>query len=279
MRSNQRRPGPGWVPNQHGAWAMLIAPVLVGAWPRPTWWHLLLLATAILAFLALYSVGLWLKSGRKARYLPAARTYTAAAGVAVTLLVWGHPRLLGWAPVFAVGLGLSLWASARRDDRSWWNDIVLVLLGCTATLVSAGLRAPVTGGHPVLVAEPGLLTWPPPGASDADAVAAAVVLLAYFLGTVVHVKALIRERRDPRVRAASVGYHAVCAIAAVVVAAVVGPAAAWPLVVVALVAAARSWFLPYRKPGATPKAIGLVEVGLTVAVSIAAIVLGGALVG
>ncbi|MBK5250875.1 MAG: YwiC-like family protein, partial [Actinomycetales bacterium] len=27
----RRRRGPGWVPNQHGAWAMLIVPFAVGA--------------------------------------------------------------------------------------------------------------------------------------------------------------------------------------------------------------------------------------------------------
>ncbi len=26
-----RRPGPGWLPRQHGAWAMLALPLVVGA--------------------------------------------------------------------------------------------------------------------------------------------------------------------------------------------------------------------------------------------------------
>lgn len=176
---------------------MLAAPVLVGAWPRFSWWHAVLAAAAVAAFLALYADGLWLKSGRKRRYRGAAVTYTLLAAVLVGVLVATHPRLLAWAWVYLPGLALSLWAHARRDDRSWWNDAILVGLSCVATMVAAGLR-PAPGGGPSPAAGSGdWFAWPPPGAQAPDARIAAIVLFVYFFGTVAHVRPTFASATTP----------------------------------------------------------------------------------
>src|SRR5690606_29814185 len=79
--SPMRRP-PGWVPNQHGAWAMLVLPVAVGALRAgPRWDHLHLLVAWLVAYLAFFAAGTWLRSRRRARYRPALVTYAAAAAV------------------------------------------------------------------------------------------------------------------------------------------------------------------------------------------------------
>ena len=67
------RRAPGWIPNQHGAWAMLATPLLVGILAsRPTWAHLPLTAFWFLGYFAFFAAGLWLKAApaRRARYLP-----------------------------------------------------------------------------------------------------------------------------------------------------------------------------------------------------------------
>lgn len=255
---------------------MLAAPVVVGAWPRPTWWHLVLSVAAVVAYLALYAVGLWLKSGRKPRYVRPALTYAVLAGLASSALVLAHPRLLAWAWVYLPGVALSLWASARREDRSWWNDVVLVFLSCAATLVSAGLRsdAVVSGAG-----QGSWLSWPPPGAEAADAQVAAIVLAVYFLGTVAHVKARIRDRNNPAVQRANVVYHAVGLVAALVVLVVLdGVWAGLALVAASAVLVLRSWLIPKRWPQATPKQLGVTEIVLTIIVSAVAIALGAAVV-
>lgn len=270
---------------------MLIAPVVVGSWPRPTWWSLVLLLCALAAFCALYATGLWLKSRRKPRYARPALVHSALTVVLVLALVVTHPRLLAWAWLFVPGIAFSLWASARRQDRSWWNDIVLVALSGIATLVAAGLR-PLPDGVIAPMVQPAPLAWPPPGWNDLDARIGALVLLVYFLGTVVHVKALIRERRDPRVRLASVCYHALALVAALGTAILCLRVAGDPgtssgaavggailLLVTAAVACWRAWYLPYRRPRSTPRTIGLIEVALSVAVCVAAVLVGGVLGG
>ncbi|UZN04627.1 YwiC-like family protein [Cellulomonas sp. S1-8] len=244
-RPRTRRPGPGWVPRQHGAWAMLVVPPVVGGvvggW---SWRHLLLVVAWLVGYLAFHAAGLWLRSGRKARYRPPVLAYGALAAVLLAALLAVAPALVAWALVFAPLLAVSLLASVRRADRSWWND--------TVTVVAAALLTPVAAG---------LGTGPPQAAAVWTATA---VLAAYFLGTVPYVKSLIRERDDPRVRRASVGYH--------VVAAVVGAAVHPLLGVVGAALALRAWLVPHRWPQVRPAVIGVGEIVATLVVTAAVLV-------
>lgn len=258
---------------QHGAWAMLVVPPVVGAaMSGVTWRHALLLVAWLVAYLAYNAVGLWLRSGRKARYLPPVRAYGIAAVVVGGGLLVVTPGLLVWAPVYAVLLGVSLAASVRRADRSWSNDAVTVVGACLMTLVAAGLgsRAPseaarsaVAWGRSLvdgsaLVGGSGVVDGA--GVAPAHVVLAAVVLLAYFWGTVLYVKTMIRERGRRDVLAWSIGYHVAIAAAGFVVHPLLGA--------VGVLLAARAAVVPRRWPRATPKAIGIGEIVATTAVAV-----------
>ena len=238
---------------------MLVVPPVVGAvLSGPTWRHALLLVAWLVGYLAYYAVGLWLRSGRKGRYLPPVRAYGAAAVVVGSTLLVVNPGLLVWAPAYGVLLGVSLAASVRRADRSWSNDAVTVLAACLMTLVAAGLGSSAPAGAPRSAA-----LWAA-GLRDGSAAShpvllAAVVLLGYFWGTVLYVKTMIRERGRPGVLAWSIGYHVVVAAAGFVVHPLLGA--------VGLLLAARAAAVPRFRPRATPKAIGLGEVVATLAVT------------
>ena len=259
----KRRRGPGWVPQQHGAWAMLVVPPVVGAvLSGPTWRHGLLLVAWLVAYLAYYAVGLWLRSGRKGRYLPPVRAYGAAAVVVGGTLLVLTPGLLVWAPVYGVLLGVSLAASVRRADRSWLNDAVTVLAACLMTVVAAGLGSSGPAGDARSVT-----AWATAlrdgSAASHHVLLAAGVLLGYFWGTVLYVKTMIRERGRRDVLAWSIGYHVVGAAAGFVVHPLLGA--------VGVLLAARAAAVPRLWPRATPKAIGLGEVVATLAVAAAAL--------
>lgn len=252
----RRRRGPGWVPQQHGAWAMLVVPVAVGAaLVGPTWRHALLLVAWLVSFLAYNAAGLWLKASRRPRYLPPVRAYGVATGVLGLALVACAPSLLWWAPVYAALLAVSLVCSARRADRSWLNDGVTVVAAMLITLVSAGLGS----------------AGPLPGADDARTWAATGLLAAYFLGTVPYVKSLIRDRGDRTVLVVSVGYHAVLVAGALVAAVVAAPDVAGAVVCLlgALGLLVRAVLVPRRRPWPSAKAIGVGEVVATVVVTAA----------
>jgi hypothetical protein len=182
-----RRPASGWVPKQHGAWAMLLLPLIAGVWlAGPSWAHLPLAGFWVVGYLAFHAAGRWLRSRRRTRELPPLTTY-AALGVplGIATLV-ASPQLLRWVPAFLPLLALSTWWTARGAERSLRND--------TVTVLAAGLMAPVAfdaGGGTDWTA-----LWVTSG-----------VIVAYFLGTVLYVKTMIRERGRRSYVLASVGYH------------------------------------------------------------------------
>ena len=126
---------------------------------------------------------------RRGRYLPALVVYGAAATVLglATLAVkgWG---LLAWAPVYLVLVGWALWLAASKRERSLLSGVLTVVASC-------GLMA---------VLQPWALDDP----TRWRDVPMMLLITAYFVGTVLHVKALIRERNDPQSTQRSQAYHA-----------------------------------------------------------------------
>lgn len=173
---------------------MLITPLVVGAVSTgPRWAHLLLLAFWVAGYLAFFATGLWLRSGRRARYLPPARAYVLVAAVLGLAVLLVDPPLLRWAPLFALPLGIGLRAAATRRDRA--------LLSGLATSLGSSLMTPVAYDLGS-------------GADWSVAWQLTAVLAGYFAGTVLYVRSAIRGRDDPRVLAASVAFHAALAAAA-----------------------------------------------------------------
>ncbi|EYR62281.1 hypothetical protein N866_09940 [Actinotalea ferrariae CF5-4] len=261
------------MPQQHGAWAMLVAPAVVGAVVAgPRWQHLLLLVVWLVGFCAYNAAGLWLKARRRPRWLPPVRAYGTAAVVLGVALVATAPSLVTWGLAYAPLLAASLRYSALRDERSVANDLVTVL--------AAGLMVVVAGGVP-LAADGGWgggrggWTWFP-GADDAQAWALAAVVVAYFAGTVLYVKTLIRERGNRAMLRASVVLHAALPVALLVCAALVPAVGALlpvpTLAVLLALLAVRAVVVPLRWPTATPKAVGIGEIVATTALVVVLLV-------
>ena len=233
-----RRRGPGWVPNQHGAWAMLASPLLVGALAAGvTWVHLPLAAFWFVGYFAFFATGLWLKSGRRPRYLPPVRAYAAAAAALGVLTALLQPGLLRWAPLFVPPLAVGLWAAAHRRERE--------LLSGLTTVVGSALMT-------VVAYDAG---W------DTDfrrAWLLALVQFLYFGGTVFYVKSAIRERRNRGFLALSIGAHAVTTVGLWFV----SPWLAFVFAALTL----RAALVP--RLGLTPKALGIGEIVATVVVAV-----------
>jgi hypothetical protein len=220
---------------------MLASPFLVGVLASsPRWVHLPLLLLWFVGYFAFFATGLWLKSGRRARYLPPVRAYglaTLPPGIVVLLL---RPDLLVWAPLFAPLLLAGLWFAARRQDRSLPSGLATILAACLMTMVA------FDAGDGTDWARAWVLTG---------------VLAAYFVGTLLYVKTMIRERDSRTYYGLSVGYH-------VVVAAVLA-AVSWWLVLLFALLVVRAAVLPRRR--LSPKQVGIGEVVANVAVVVVAL--------
>jgi hypothetical protein len=221
---------------------MLATPLLVGILASgPSWVHLPLAAFWFLGYFAFFAAGLWLKSGRKARYRTPLLVYAGAAAAAGVLTLLADPDLLRWAPLFVLPLGVGLLASALRDERSLWSGV--------ATTIGSSLMT--------------VVAYDAGGGTDLErAWLLAGVLALYFVGTVLYVKTIIRERDSEPYYWLSVGFHGLATLALIPVAAPLTPVFAALTVRAAVVPAFRI----------SPKRAGIGEIVATVAVSVTALV-------
>lgn len=235
------RRGATWIPNQHGAWAMLAGPLLVGivagGW---AWVQLPLTLAWFLGYFAFFATGLWLKSGRKQRFRPPVIVYSLACiPPAVAVLVM-QPDLVRWIPSFAPLLVIALVLAADRQDRSLASGL--------ATTAAASLMTAVAYDAG-------------PGEDWARAWILTGVMAAYYVGTLLYVKTMIRERGNRAYEVASVAWHAVAAVLLALV--------SWWLTVVFALLAARAYAAPRLR--LTPKQVGIGELVLNVVVVVVAL--------
>lgn len=288
-----------WVPNQHGAWAMLVVPIITGWVVAITnaaelvarqWVTLVALPVAwFVGYFSFFAAGLWWKARnpqRKASYAKPMVVYGAIAALCVLIAVVARPSLLWWAVAFVPLIAVAVWEVYRNRPRS-------VASGVSTTLASA-LMLPVVatsvdltpGFHPDMQAlrvHPAWLGmwW------------ATVGMVLYFVGTIFYVKTMIREKNNPQFYRVSVGYHAVALVVSVVaVWALVFLVGSTPppgthssirlwvsaavLILMMAAACARAVVIPrlaHKNPRAwTPKRVGIYEVPLCVLAAAVALV-------
>ncbi|WP_448060576.1 YwiC-like family protein [Cellulomonas hominis] len=223
-----------YVPPQHGAWAMLLVPFLVALVTAGVDWVQAPLLLAWLAgYLLSYYALLAVKTRRPARVRPQLRLYAAITVPAALVVVVARPEVLWFAPAYAALLVVNAWYAWHHRDRALTNDVASVVQGCLMVPVAAT----VAGVSPLAVLEPFLL------------------VLLYFLGTVLFVKTMIRERGDRSYLRGSIGFHAAAVIPAGLI--------SWPLAILFGWFAVRAAWLP--RYAMTPKRVGLVEIGNCVA--------------
>lgn len=245
------------VPTQHGAWGFLLLPVVLGieagGWePR--------LVPVVLAWVALYPLS-WaltnvLAAPRPERFRKAL-TVWAAIGIPLVLVsVWVHPWLVWVGLVYLVPFTVNVRFARARRERDPANDLVLILECTAAVPVVAGIAA--ANG-----------TWAPPWSAmlTTGTGLAALCCALTLIGSTLHVKSLIRERRNPRFTTAARAF-ALASVPVVGVASVLAGAGLWLVVPFGLLAL-RAWV--GHVPTWRPARLGLIELaGLLLVVGFAA---------
>lgn len=197
-----------WVPNQHGAWPMVVIPVVLGTivgligtdYLRPSQVLALVLTwiSWIIGYCCFFAAGLLLKARRRAnrgRYLKPTIVYGVISLLALLGAVALFPQLLWWAIPFAPLVVIAVEEMWRGEPRSTLSGV--------ATTIASALVLPVTtalaygNGHP---AEVDWRTW-----------ASTFVIAAYFTGTVPYVKSMIRARGNKRYLKGSIAYQIIAA--------------------------------------------------------------------
>lgn len=208
---------------------MLLLPFGVGvACAGPVWLHLPLLLAWLGGYLLSYYLLLVIKTRRIGRLGPQVALYAGITAPAALLVIAFRPGVLLFGPVFAVLLGVNAIAASRRADRALIGGLASVVQGCLMVPIAAVVA----------------------GATAGQVVRPALVLLAYFTGTLLYVKTMIRNRGESRYLRASIGFHAVATVGTGLL--------TWPLVLPFGWLFVRAAWLPRRC--LTPKQVGLIEV-------------------
>ncbi|MGJ3509006.1 YwiC-like family protein [Enemella sp. A6] len=263
QRRPRRKRSPGWVPNQHGAWAMLTVPYLIGValtiqHDRFRWYVVPLLGCWMIGYFCFHATSQWLKSRRAARFVPPMLTYGVIAalfGVLTwTLAGWA---LAGWVLVYTPILAFALHLAAARRERD--------LIGGLLTVAAAAL---------ILL----VVTNPDPrtALADRDALPLALICFGYFAGTVWVVKTMIRERGKPGWVAASIGWHLVATLAAAVAAASGNLSWLWAgfFAATTVRATVLPLFWPMRGRVLSAARIGIIEIVFSAVLLVSALTIG-----
>ncbi|MGH4034557.1 YwiC-like family protein [Actinomycetota bacterium Odt1-20B] len=189
-----------WLPNQHGAWAMLAVPFLAGTLlGSPSWAHLPLFVAWLAGYVAAFHAQQWVRLRRIARNPRAPRRHVRPGLVAGAVcavfgvpLLWPYSWLLLAAACALPFLAVNALYAALNKERALANGLVAVVPACGMLLVAYHLG----------------------GGSVADAWRPALACLLYFAGTVPYVKTMIRERGSRAYYRASVAYHVLAVAAA-----------------------------------------------------------------
>ncbi|WP_257162139.1 YwiC-like family protein [Corynebacterium cystitidis] len=266
-RGKKRRRGISpWVPNQHGAWAMLISPAVLGTVAAISAmvraddlsWHRLVAVPALLVawffgYCAFFAFGLVAKARtpkRKRQYAPPVFVYGAVSLAGIIVALVAQPQLMWWALFFGPLVAVAVWETLQGRARS-------MLSGVSTTIASALLVPALTmSGQDTTI-----------GAITSVAWGAAIFLALYFSGTIPMVKTMIRERGNAKMYWFSVMYHAVAlgVVMLVVVWGQPGLVAAVFILSTMVIALFRSWWLPRSVAAGrtwTAKDVGMAEIPL-----------------
>lgn len=247
-QARPRRSRAPLLPPQHGAWAFLGLPLALAATEAHlSWTWLLLLWAWVAAYPASYFALSMLRVRRNQRFRQPLAVWAALTIVPAAGLLALRPWLVWPLVAAAVLFGVNTVYARRNRERDIVNDLVFVLQ-CSGMVPVAWL----VGADPSRTSPADLVAAVPGRVWVLTALCALVLV-----GSTLHVKSLLRERRDPRYAAASRAFAVVAVLVGVGLAVAWGlPGGAWllvPLVALAGRAFVRDW------SRARPGQIGIVE--------------------
>ena len=246
-------------PPQHGAWAFLIVPLLLGSFlGAANWLSLLFSLTWIAAYPLSYFGGRALLARiRRGSWTTRARSelrstipWAALTLIGTITLIALRPWIILHGSLIAVLWSISIYLTWLGRERGIANDLLLVVLASMAPIlmyvIANDQRSLNLVPHSIWIA--------------------ALVSLLFFMGSVLHVKALIREATNRNWHFVSVGFHVA------VVFSLGLTTRSWWLTIPFALALARTLVM---KPGMRPGRIGAVESVVALLVIICTVIAKG----
>ncbi|MDQ0216625.1 putative membrane protein [Oikeobacillus pervagus] len=176
------------IPNQHGAWAMLIIPFFLGIIiSGGTWLHIPLFIAWFFLYLGTYPLLMNMKKKKKRPELTRwGIFYLSIAFVMITIVLIYQWRMvyfgLAMLPFFLV----NLYFTKKKRERALWNDFSAILSFCIG-----GMASYYVGSQQV----------------DSQCWMIGGISFLFFVGSTFYVKTMIREKKNVVFHRISWGYH------------------------------------------------------------------------
>ncbi|MDN4071100.1 YwiC-like family protein [Paenibacillus vini] len=232
----------GYIPNQHGAWAMLLIPFLFGMFAaKPNWVHGLLFLGWLLVYLFSFPFLQWIRTQKWQVYGKPMLLYGGLLiPVAVGLLL-ARPELWKWIPWFIPLFIVNCYYAKKKRERAFLNDLAAVIQFSLIVFVAYHVGG---GDNWTLATELFGLS------------------ILYFTGTIFYVKTIIREKNNVAFYRFSIGYHVVSMAIALIL---FPPGILIPLFLLLL----RAIWFPRTK--ITVKRSGMLEIAFSLIMAITAL--------
>ncbi|PGM58828.1 YwiC-like family protein [Bacillus sp. AFS053548] len=175
------------VPNQHGAWAMLLIPCILGAVASSfRLIHIPLFIGWFFLYLATYPLIMVIKGKQVSFYFNWAIGYFFISFVFLAPVMIAEWRLIYFGLAMIPLFLLNIYFVKRKNERAFTNDIVAIGVFCIGGLASFYIGK---------------------GALTSEGWSVALLVFLFFLGSTFFVKSMIREKKNKRFRWYSWGYH------------------------------------------------------------------------
>lgn len=198
-------------PNQHGAWAMIIMPVLFGIFlSQFNFYQLLFFASWFMIFFFIDNVLFYMKQRKKQiGYLKGASLFLGIATLLLLPVIIHEVRTLLFFIAMMPFACVNVYFASQRNERNILNDFSAIII-----FSIAGLIAYFLGNHTV----------------DINMLYVFGFSFMYFVGTTFYVKSMIREKKNIKFKYYSFGYHVLLVVLGFIIHPLVGIAIAPSLV-------------------------------------------------
>lgn len=225
-----------WLPNQHGAWAFLITPILYALLASEFTFNIVLILFGwLLAYSFNFYFGLAFKTKNFSKWKNQLIFFGTISLLIATFVLSRNFEIFSIAPILLVGFLINLYFVKTKNERAFLNDLVGVVLSAfiayhAAKLSNLDLR------EETLIRN-GLL-----------------IISMYFIGTIFYVKTMIRERGHLSWLFYSYAWHILLVGVSFRESTYLG--------YLSIILLFRAWYFPYKR--FKPKTVGLIEFLFTV---------------
>lgn len=176
------------IPHEHGGWAMVSVPFVIGMMAeRPQWMHLPLFLAWLFLYLSSYPLLQSVKRKKdRRRLITWGAIYGVIALICLAPVLFSFPELFYFGPILLVLLMVNIWHVKQKSERAVLNDLCAVLI-----FSMGGAAAYWLGG----------------GGWDRTMLLVVGFNVLFFMGSVFFVKSVFRERTNQRWIAYAKGYH------------------------------------------------------------------------